>query len=702
VTTEFLPAENTYWLFRLLFVAAWILFLRRAYHLYRVTGLGGVANRLSDLPARLCNLARHIFTNQCARGEPRIWLAHFLIFWGFCSFALYSTNSFVEGLFPGVQMFYMEWPAITAVVDLFAGFVTIGCLMAAYRRWVEKPEHLENTIDAVICLGMIVALMGTYFLSEGVRYAMIQHPTWAPLAWLSSLPFTGIQTATGMAIFDFSWWIHVLILLSFLVYIPYSKHLHLLAGPFTVAFDNLGPRGRLAPPQEERSIPGSSSPAPAVPAGGAPPAPPAPDSPAAAPQVADGAEAVAMAALSAGVQMMPFSWKQVLDGYACAECGRCDRQCPAVRSGLPLAPRVLVHHFKEFLLKEGMEHFATGGRGNGQRKLLGELITDKVLWSCMTCMACVETCPVRIEHVPLIVEMRRKLIGDGTVDARLQTTLANFQRYGNSYGQSERNRAKWVSKLDFKPKDVRKEEAKVLWFVGDYASYDSGLQEVTATMARVLKRADVDFGLMYEGEKNAGNDVRRIGEEGLYELLVEKNKKSLAKATFAEILTTDPHTFNTLKNEYTWEDREPPKVWHSSEYLEQLLASGVLKVTRPLSGKTVTFHDPCYLGRYNQIYDAPRNVLQALGARLVEMPRHKDRSYCCGAGGGRIWAEETPQTERPADGRIREAAALEGVDTFVVCCPKDIAMFRDAVKSTGNEGKLCVKELAELVEEATS
>jgi Fe-S oxidoreductase len=260
-------------------------------------------------------------------------------------------------------------------------------------------------------------------------------------------------------------------------------------------------------------------------------------------------------------------------------------------------------------------------------------------------------------------------------------------------------RAKWTQSLDPKVRDARKESVEYLWFVGDYASYSPTLTAVTLKTAAVFQKADLDFGILYEGERNAGNDVRRVGEEGLFEMLVDKNSAVLGKCKFKTIVTTDPHSYNALKNEYPANGNGQPPVLHYTELLDQLIASGQLKFTKKL-GYKVTYHDPCYLGRYNDVYDAPRRVIEATGCELVEMPRHGDRALCCGAGGGRIWMEEKDVKERPSEARVREAAALEGVQSLVVACPKDVTMFRDAVKTTGNEARLAVKDLIELVHEA--
>jgi Fe-S oxidoreductase len=412
-----------------------------------------------------------------------------------------------------------------------------------------------------------------------------------------------------------------------------------------------------------------------------------------------------------------FRWRQMLDFYTCTECGRCQEVCPAYASGAPLSPKLLMMDLRANLEARGdaRRRRAHDGAGNGPTgimavPLVGDVITEQTLWACTTCYACDQECPLFIEHIAPIVDMRRHLVYEGRMDASLQDALANLGRYGNSFGQSDRMRAKWTRALPAKIKDARKEPVEYLWFVGDYASYSASLTDITAKTAIVFEQAGVDFGILYEGERNAGNDVRRAGEEGLFEMLVEKNMEAIGKAQFKAIVTTDPHSYNALKNEYAvaraanGNGRYP--VLHYTELLDQLIADGRLKFSKKLDHR-VTYHDPCYLGRYNGVYDAPRRVIRATGCELVEMPRHGDRALCCGAGGGRIWMVEDPLqrnegevTERPSESRIREAVALSEVKDFVVACPKDVTMYRDAVKTTGHEAHLVVKDLIQLVHEA--
>ena len=400
-----------------------------------------------------------------------------------------------------------------------------------------------------------------------------------------------------------------------------------------------------------------------------------------------------------------LSWKQLLELDGCTKCGRCHEVCPARSSGLPLSPRDLVLDLREHA---DSAHGARlpfdprrarpldGGPRDG--RLAGGVIAAETLWSCTTCLACVEVCPVGIEHVPMIVGMRRALIDDGAVDKRLQDALAKISQHGNSFGAAARTRGKWTASLPFPVKDARKEPVEYLWFVGDYASFDKRVQAATRAAALVLQRAGVDYGILYDAERNSGNDVRRLGEEGLFELLRTDNTEALAGAQFHAILTTDPHSLNALRNEYPGLAERTP-VLHLTEVFAQLLGERRLEVLRPVT-RTVTYHDPCYLARYNRVIAEPRAVLGAVGASLIEMPRHGTRTHCCGAGGGAIWMDQKVK-ERPSENRIREALTLDGVSDFVVACPKDVTMFEAAVAATGATERLRVRDIAELVEEAT-
>ncbi|MHB1434120.1 MAG: (Fe-S)-binding protein, partial [Streptosporangiaceae bacterium] len=388
-------------------------------------------------------------------------------------------------------------------------------------------------------------------------------------------------------------------------------------------------------------------------------------------------------------QLGVLSWKQRLDTLTCTECGRCQSACPAWNSGAPLSPKLLMMDLRDQMM-------AAGTHPAGGPATAGDVISPDVLWSCTTCGACVEQCPVDIEHVDTIVHLRRQLVDAGRIEPGVQQVLQDVATQGNSFGKSARMRARWTRDLDFTVPDARKQHVRYLWFVGDFASFDERLQVLSRRLSHILHDAGVDFGMLYDGERDDGNDMRRIGEEGLFQMLAEQNLATFAKADFDEIFTTDPHSFNTLRNEYPALGLDKP-VLHYSQLLGKLLTDRAIEVD-PL-GLRVTYHDPCYLARHNRLTAPPREVLAALGCELVEMPRNGLNTFCCGAGGGRIWMTDGPRdgAERPSESRIREAVAL-GVDHFVVACPKDFVMYNDAVKTTGNEGKLTVIDLVQLVD----
>jgi Fe-S oxidoreductase len=465
-----------------------------------------------------------------------------------------------------------------------------------------------------------------------------------------------MSRSSAQTLSEVGWWVHCLIILVFLCLLPLSKHFHIITALPNVFFAKLPPKGAQRPL--------AIADAPAAPVAALDPPP---------------------AGRAGTATLADLGFKAVLDAFSCTECGRCSAVCPATASGAPLAPRQLILD-----LRDRLYH---GGGDAAQ-----PLIADDVLWSCTTCMACVEACPVGIEHVPAIVDMRRSLVDQGELDPLLQKTLQSYAGQGNSYGKSARMRARWTKGLDFKIPDARKEPVEYVWFVGDFASFDERVQRVSQSVARILHDAGVSFGLLYEGERNSGNDVRRIGEEGLFELLVEQNLGALGDARYEAIFTTDPHSLNTLRNEYPRYGLDKP-VYHYTELFADLVARGVLSLRTPLTGTRVTYHDPCYLARYNRITEAPRALIEATGAELVEMPRHGTETFCCGAGGGRIWMMDAEQAgERPSEQRIREAMTLGELDYFLVSCPKDLAMYADAVKVVGADFQ--VADVTSLIEQA--
>ncbi len=616
----------------------------------------GPAPRFDQLGERMRRTAVYAFgQKKFLKGEQPAGLMHAFIFWGFMILSLTVVTLFVRAY---DEHFYLPLLGpgellggpYTLLRDLIQVTVVVAVCYALYRRLIahtprlfgfrpaEERLHGETHWEGILILFLILGIMLGSLLHEGARLVEFagqsgieQERGWEPISNLFSHLIPVGHAAT---IAQIGFWMHNLIVLSFMNLLPLSKHFHIITAIPNVFFGSLRPRGALS-----KTDPGD------------------PDA---------------------------FTWKQVLDMYSCTECGRCSAVCPATASGTDLAPRQLILDLRDDVL------------GRTERSEDGKVVSDDVLWACTTCMACVEACPVGIEHVPTIVQGRRKLVDQGAMEPMLQDTLQNFAQQGNSYGKSSRMRARWTKGLDFKIPDARKEPVKYLWFVGDFASFDERSQEASRRVARILHGAGVSFGMLYEGERNAGNDVRRIGEEGLFELLVEHNMAAFAGAEFEAIFTTDPHSLNTLKNEYG-DFGEMKPVYHYTELFVELIEDGTIKLPEPV-GSRVTYHDPCYLARYNRITDAPRRLLQAVGAQLLEMPRHGTNTFCCGAGGGRIWMDDSKLTERPSEMRVKEAAALGELDYFVVTCPKDLAMYSDAAATVGVDFE--VIEVTALVERA--
>jgi Fe-S oxidoreductase/nitrate reductase gamma subunit len=658
---EFWGVESwgPYFVYTLLALAS-IIMLVRFYLQIRVWWQVGRAERRWNKPfLRLWRTIRYAIFQTKVLGQVYPGIMHVAIAWSFFVFFLGTALGTINGHF---FRFLVGTPYLIYKLglDAFALVFFVGAVMAGYRRFVKKPERLTQAPKFTWTLILLAFIVLNGLVVESVRLA-IQKPAWAmwsPVGWaiaqiwIATIPSTAALTT----LFTVVYVIHPLFVSLLFVVLPSTPLIHILTAPMNVFFSKLDtPVGQLLPVAEkEKGVPIYSR------------------------------------------SLTDMTWSQLLNSDTCTECGRCQDVCPAYAAGTPLSPKQLILGVRDALRRDGAMIKAKKGEAP---LLTGEGITQEVLWSCTACGACVRECPVLIEHVDAIVDMRRYLVSEGRMDSMLQDALANLGRYGNSFGQSARTRAKWAKDFEQPILDARKEPVEYLWFVGDYASFSPALTEITAMTAKVFQKAGMSFGILYEGEFNAGNDARRVGEEGLFEFLVEKNQAAFGKSDFKTFFTTDPHSYNTLKHEYPKEAIGDRQVLHYSEILDQMITSGKLKLSRKL-GYKVTYHDPCYLGRYNEIYDAPRRVIEATGCEIVEMPRCRANSLCCGAGGGRIWMEEGKFKERSSEIRVREATSMPDVSMFIVACPKDVTMYRDAVKTTSMEDKLVIKDLIELVYEA--
>jgi Fe-S oxidoreductase/nitrate reductase gamma subunit len=610
------------------------------------------------LPGRFATGARAVLAHRTIGRRDRVagW-AHRGIFYGFVvlfagTVVLGFDTDFTDPVF-GWNYFHGDFYLVyKEVLNLLGTALVVGLIAMMVRRAVVRPTKLSYEPGDWVFVVTLLVIALTGFVLEGVRIAMDSPGYGATqfVGWVIAQPLRGLDYGTLAGLRHGLWWFHGLLAITFVASIPYTKAAHMLT-----SFVSLSLRDPLAG-QRLPPIPPECA---ADPAGYAAP--------------------------------VDFSPLHLLQLDACTKCGRCHEACPANASGLPLSPRDVVLEL----------HQHTAARGGFEVTLIGDdAVGTDTLWSCMQCNACVEICPVGIEQAPIINQLRRRLVEEGEIDPSLQSTLQTIHRSGNSFGENRRGRGRWTRELEFGVKDARSEPVDVLWFVGDYASFDPRSQQVTRTLARLFERADLDFGILYDGERNSGNDVRRVGEEGLFESLAEHNIASISACEFNRIVTSDPHSLNTLRNEYPMMGGSWTVVHHTTLLLE-LIESGRLNVP-PLLSYRVTYHDPCHLGRFNGEYDAPRRILGRLGCTLVEMPRNRDNSFCCGAGGGRIWIGEQGEGRRPSEQRIDEAVALDEVDLFVVACPKDVTMYEDAIKTSGHEGRITLREVTELVDEALS
>ena len=644
----------------------------------KIVRRGRAAERTDGLAGRFVKALIDVgLQKPVFKARPWVSLFHAFIFFGFSFYLLVNVNDLLEAFFPGWTTIGKGGVAgmFNLLADLFSVLVLTGMVALLIRRFVHKPKALQFNPnvklhaqvdgggvrrDSLIVGVFILLHVGARWLGTAFHLAEKGHggaglpDPWLPTASLVSGLLAGLSPPALETGVHVCWWLAMGLIVVFLIYFPRSKHLHLMAAPVNLALERRTPRGLLDP-------------------------------------VTDPAKPGARA-------LVDLSWPQILDGWSCIQCNRCQEVCPAHAAGTPLSPAALEINKRYFM----NENAASLASGNGAPAELLEFATSvDAVWSCTTCYACVRVCPVGNEPMMDLLDLRRGLVFDGEAPDDLAEVLRSLDEKGNSFGDSPRKRARWAKKgLDFKIKNAAKEPVEYLWYVGDFASYNPDCQEVSLKVAQILHDAGIDFGILYEKEKSAGNDARRAGEEGLFEALAEQNVATLEGCEFDKIFTTDPHTFNALKNEYGPHGGEYEHIQHYSTLLLELIEGGKIALNGGLGGRA-TYHDPCYLGRYNGGFDAPRDVIKACGVELVEMPRNRENSFCCGAGGGRIWMQDhEDMTERPSENRIREALGLGAIDSFVVACPKDLTMYRDAVKTSGNEGKIEVKDIADFVAEA--
>ncbi|HEY7660680.1 MAG TPA: (Fe-S)-binding protein [Actinomycetota bacterium] len=657
-----MPARAT--LLLLMFALAFGLAGRRARLLFRLAKLGRPVDRGGDLGVRLPREGVEVLGQRKLFQRALPGLMHALIFWGFL--VLLTTIVEVAGqvIDPDFELPIIGgtwWLGL--LQDVFAAGVVVGLGIAVWIRVVQRPERFVGShhLEAYRILGLIFLIIATLFLARGARIAAGHAPEswWTPVSTATAKVLSPLSESWQEAAMWTFLWTHLVVILGFLVYLGYSKHLHIATSAINVFFSNTRPRGTLTPLRIDL-------------------------------EAAD--EDVHLGAASIG----DLSWKQTLDLYACTECGRCQSACPAWNTGKPLSPKLLVMNLRDHLFEQGPVELEARRSGESVEPvpLVPEVIDPEVLWACTTCGACMQECPVDIEHVDTIVDLRRNLVmAESSFPAEAGALLRNLEGTSNPWGLPQAERADWASGLGVRVIGEGERAPEYLYWVGCAGSFDDRAKAISRSVVALLQRAGVSFAILGPRELCSGDPARRIGNEYLFQTLAEQNVQTLTDAGVTTVIANCPHCFNTLRNEYP-DYGGRFEVLHHTQLLSRLVSEGRLRPTGRVEA-TIAYHDPCYLGRHNDVYDAPRSVLGSVpGVRTVEMPRHAERALCCGAGGSRMWLEERIG-KRINEERMDEAAST-GADTVGVACPYCLVMLDDGARARGDESR--VLDLAQLVE----
>ncbi|MBO0588764.1 (Fe-S)-binding protein [Sporosarcina sp. E16_8] len=692
-----------------LIIANWVLFLAVvAYALALFTyliktriqfiKLGRKEEFDNNISERLRKIWIYVFGQKKLLKDKKSGAIHVMFFYGFLLVQFGAIDLVWKGLKPGSHLpFGSVYPAFTFFQEIVAVTILVAVVWAFHRRYVEKLVRLKRGWKSGLVLIFIGGLMLSTLLANGMNMIWQGHEaSWSePIASGIATVFSFMPETGATVIFFIAWWIHLLILLTFLVYVPQSKHAHLIAGPANVYFHRLDHAGRLKPIDFE-----------------------------ALENVEEGEE---MPPLGVG-KITDFTQLQMIDLYACVECGRCTNMCPASGTGKMLSPMDLITKLRDNLTNTGalvtkqkpwvptlafnktkgnQIAFAAGLEGATMDdiynpSLIGDIITEEEIWACTTCRNCEDQCPVMNEHVDKIIDLRRYLVmTEGKMDPDAQRAMTNIERQGNPWGLNRKEKENW---RDARPdlhiptvKELKKagEEFDYLFWVGSMGSFDNRSQKIALSFVHLMNEAGIKFAILGNKEKNSGDTPRRLGNEFLFQELATANIEEFEKAGVTKLVTIDPHAYNIFKNEYP-DFGFKAEVVHHTEMLYELVVQGKLKPEHAID-ETITFHDSCYLGRYNDVYDPPREILKAIpGVNLVEMKRNREDGMCCGAGGGLMWMEE--DTGHRINVARTEQALEVSPGIISSGCPYCLTMLSDGTKAKEVEETVGTYDIAELLE----
>jgi Fe-S oxidoreductase len=649
---------------------------------------------LDNVPARLAGLIEYAFVQTKMFKDPRAAILHLGIFWGFVLLTVGTANVVTGGLVQAIISWPLDgllWAAVLAMQNIVALIVIAAVLWAFERRFISRPARLTFNNDALLILGMIGTLVAAEFVAGLFEVARYGDQPGAFIGNALAGPLRQLDAATLQAGFAIAWWLHMVIVAAFLVYLPFSKHLHIATSFPNIYFRKLAPRGEL-------------------------------------PKMDLEAEDATFGLRT----LADLGWKDMLDGFTCTECGRCQQACPAWSTGKPLNPKHFIMGIREMsveaehglpLIPNSPSAAAFGLTDVIDEKAMLKPIVDNAIpfdavWDCVTCGACVEACPVLIEHVDKIVGLRRNLVlEDSKFPTELNTAFRNMEGVANPWGQPPTTRTDWTRGLPFAVPTVAElaaegtlDDLEVLYWVGCAAAFDERNRKVARAFATCMNAAGINFAILGQEESCTGDPARRMGNDYVFQMLAQGNVDTLNRYRMGErtIVTACPHCFNSIGNEYGQLGGHF-RVIHHAAYLRELLAAGRLRVVDADAGadgsggtgRSVTLHDSCYLTRYNGIVDQPREVLGSIaGLELREMDNRGKNTFCCGAGGGRMWMEETRGT-RINESRTAQALAT-GASTVATECPFCMTMLKDGLEAaqSGTGGSVKAIDIAELLAES--